>query len=254
MIEIIEIGCKSNDYFVILQLRNCLLFTLLLMTKELTEYLKEFMLPERYNQMLKVLGERTEYILPVVENLNQSHNANAVIRTCECLGFQRLTVIENYHEFLINREVCMGSTKWIDIERFNSRDDNTEECITALKERGYRIVATSPHPTKGVSLEDFDLEKGKCAFLFGSEKPGLTKKALSMADEFVTIPMYGFTESFNISVSCALILYNLRQRLNASNIDYHLSEQQHYEILLDWMRKSIRECDKIIARRESASR
>lgn len=216
------------------------------MTKQLTEYLSQFMLPERYNQMLKVLGDRTDYILPVVENLNQSHNANAVIRTCECLGFQKLTVIENFHEFLINREVCMGSTKWIDIERFNAKENNTFECITTLKERGYRIVATSPHPTKGISLNEFDLSKGKCAILFGSEKPGLTKQALEMSDEFVIIPMYGFTESFNISVSCALILQNLRERLNASSIDYHLTEEEHYRILLDWQRKSIRECDKII--------
>lgn len=206
------------------------------------------MLQERYNQMQKVLGERTSYIIPVVENLNQSHNANAVIRTCECLGFQKLAVIENFHEFIINREVCMGSAKWIDIERFNSQKSNTVECITALRQRGYRIVATSPHTAQSVSLEEFDISKGKCAILFGSEKPGLTQTALDMSDEYLTIPMYGFTESFNISVSCALILHSLRQSLNKSCVDYHLSEAEHYEIMLDWMRKSIRECDKIIDR------
>lgn len=203
------------------------------------------MLQERYNQMLKVLGERTKYILPVIENINQSHNANAVIRTCECLGFQDLCVIENFHEFVINREVCMGSTKWIDIEKFNEKDFNTVECIESLKKRGYRILATSPHPN-GKMLDELDLSKGKCAILFGSEKPGLTKQALEMSDEYVTIPMCGFTESFNISVSCALVLYNLRQKLQSQKIDYHLSEKEHYDILLDWMRKSIRECDKII--------
>ncbi len=206
------------------------------------------MLQERYNQMLKVLGERTKYIVPVLENINQAQNANAVIRTCECLGFQQLCVIENNHEFVVHRDICMGSTKWIDIERFNQKDNNTIEAITTLKNRGYRIVATTPHE-HGQMLDDFDISKGKCAIMFGTEKHGLSKEAIEMSDEFITIPMCGFTESFNISVSCALTLFNLQQKMKKdSNINYHLSEEEHYEILFDWMKKSIRESGKILDR------
>ncbi|MBQ5403447.1 MAG: RNA methyltransferase [Bacteroidales bacterium] len=217
------------------------------MLEQLTEHLSQFMLKERYNQMIKVLSGRTEYVVPVLENIYQPQNANAVIRTAECLGFQKLCVIENTHKFQVHRDICMGSTKWLDIEKFSEKPFNTTDCIEKLKKQGYRIVATTPHE-KGQMLDDFDISKGKCAILFGTEKFGLTDEAIAMSDEFLTIPMYGFTESFNISVSCALVLYKLREKLMQSDVDFHIEDQRFYEILLDWQKKSIRECNKIIDR------
>lgn len=212
------------------------------MNKELIEYLSKLITPERWLLMNKIVAERTRYISLILEDIYQPHNASAVLRTCDCFGIQNVNIIENRNTYAVNPDVALGASKWLNLKKYNQKEENTIACIKDLKQQGYRIVATTPH-TNDVSLEEFDLSKGKIALMFGSEQPGLTKTALNHADEFLKIPMFGFTESFNISVSASIILHHLRWKLNQSNIKWQLSKEETNEILLNWLRQSIKHSD-----------
>ncbi len=225
------------------------------MTADLIDHLSGFVSENRLAGFQKVLGERTRYITVLLEDIYQAQNASAVLRTCECAGVQDVHIVEEQNEYEINPDVSVGSNLWLSIHHYNSgvalgsefhnrKPDRKggvyiTRAIQALKEQGYRIVATSPHK-EGHTLEDFDLENGKAAFMFGTELEGLTDQALEMADEYIQIPMVGFTESYNISVSAAVIIYTLRKRLEQSSIRWRIEEEEAANILLDWLRGSIK--------------
>lgn len=212
------------------------------MSKSFIDYLSNLITDERWQLMNNTLADRTRYLTVVLEDIYQPHNASAVLRTCDCFGIQDVHIIENKNKYSVNPDVALGASKWLNLKKYSEQENNTIACINTLKEQGYRIVATTPH-TNDVDLEDFDLTKGKTALLFGSEQPGLSKIALEHADEFLKIPMYGFTESFNISVSASIILHHLRLRLNQSEINWGLSKQENEVILLDWLKRSIKRSD-----------
>ena len=147
-------------------------------------------------------------------------------------------MIENYNEFTPDREVAMGASRWLNIQHYNEQDNNTLQCIQKLKKEGYRIVATTPHKNN-CNLQDYDLTKGKTALLFGTETEGLTDVALKEADEYLKIPMYGFTESFNLSVAVAVCLQHLSHQLRKENLDWQLNDAAKNKTLLNWLRCSI---------------
>lgn len=215
------------------------------MTKELIQYLSEFVTKERFSLFNKTIKERTQYLTVVLEDIFQPHNASAVLRSCDCFGVQDVHIIENKNEYSVNPDVALGSSKWLDLYKYNSEKNNTLTAINSLKEKGYRIIATTPH-TDDVNLEDFHIEKGKFALMFGSEQPGLSNIAMENADEFLKIPMSGFTESFNISVSAAICLHHLSWKLKQSDIEYKLSEPEQDEIILEWLKQSIKDSETII--------
>ena len=208
-------------------------------TLDLIDHLSGFITENRLSLFKKVLGERTRYITVLLEDIYQSQNASAVLRTCDCVGIQDVHIVEQQNEYEINREVALGANQWLSLHYYNEGADNIYAGVKALKKQGYRIVATSPHK-EGVSPESFKLEKGKAALLFGTELNGLTGRALELADEFLQIPMVGFTESYNISVSAAISLYTLRKRLESSSLDWMSSEDEKNELLLSWLRASIK--------------
>ena len=214
------------------------------MPKKLIDYLSELVTDERWQRMNEIIADRTEYLTVVLEDIYQPHNASAVLRTCDCFGIQNVHIIENQNEYTINPDVALGASKWLNLQKYNKEKNNTLACINSLKKEGYRIIATTPH-TNDIDLNNFDLKKGKTALMFGSEQPGLSKLALEHADEFLKIPMFGFTESFNISVSASIILHYLRLMLNQSDIKWNLTERKKEEILLNWLRQSISRSDVI---------
>ncbi|MBR5983309.1 MAG: RNA methyltransferase [Bacteroidales bacterium] len=213
--------------------------------RQIIDLLTKYVTKERLETLNRVIDERTNYISVVLEDIFQNHNASAVLRSCDCFGIQKVNFIENRYSYMENKDVAMGSSQWLSIRRFNQKENNTLDAITAMREAGYRIVATTPH-TNDVLIKDLDLSKGKIALFFGSEKPGLSDIVMDNADEFVRIPMYGFTESFNISVSAALCLYELTAKLRSSDIDWHLSVQERTELLAEWMKLSARSADWLI--------
>ena len=214
------------------------------------EYLKQFVTPHRWQLFQKVLQYRTRYITVVLEDIFQPHNASAVLRTCDIFGVQDVHIIENYNQYRVNPQVALGSQKWLNLYKYNELENNTLQAIKTLRKKGYRIVATTPH-RDDVELKQFDLSKGPVALMFGSELPGLSQIALDNADEYLKIDMYGFTESFNISVSAAIILHHLVNKLHESDLPWQLSEQEKQQILLNWLKNSIKNADALLKRFEN---
>jgi len=208
----------------------------------LLEYLEDFISPERKERFGEILEERTKYITVAIEDVFQLHNTSAVIRSCEVFGLQEAHVIEDRFGKRLDKNIAMGAEQWVDVKRY----ENTEKCLKQLRKRGYRIIATTPHDDSCL-LQDFKFE-GKTALFFGTEKEGLSETVLNNADGFLKIPMVGFTESLNISVSAAIILQQLRTQLDKSEIQWHLSEVEKAEKLLDWTKKSIKSIDAILTR------
>lgn len=205
-------------------------------------YLENILTDNRKEKFLKVLQDRTNHFTVAIEDVYQLHNTSAVMRSCEVFGVQELNVVEEKFGKRIDKEIAMGAQKWVDVNRFESIND----CISNLKSKGYQIIATTPHENDCM-LEDFDITK-RSALFFGTERNGLSEEVLSQADGFLKIPMVGFTESLNISVSAAIILQNLSTRLRKSDVNWQLSEEEILAKRLDWAKNSIKDIKRIEAR------
>ncbi len=213
-------------------------------TQELTNYLEGFVSDRRKNRLKEVLAERTRHMTVVLEDVYQAHNASAVLRSCDCFGVQDIHFIEKRNTIKISEDVSMGSTQWLNIKKYNGQEDNTAACLQELKNKGYRIIATSPHKNDK-TLSELDVTK-PFALVFGTEIDGISETVFEMADEFVKIPMHGFTESFNISVSAALCMYELTTHIREQKITYQLNENEKQEIYLEWLKASIAKSDLIV--------
>jgi len=209
--------------------------------KEFLEFLFNFISERRKRFFHKVMNKRTRYLTIVLEDIYQTHNASAVLRTSEIYGIQDVYIIENINKYNVNPDVALGSHKWINLHKFNNNRDNTRACFEYLKNKGYKIYAATPHKDD-VSLFYLPLDS-KVALVFGNELEGISQAAIENADGFVKIPMYGFTESFNISVSVAIFLSHLVERLHKSEADWHLTDDEKLDILLQWAKNSVRKPD-----------
>ncbi len=214
------------------------------MTEELIDYFGNFITESRKKAFDKVISLRTRYITVVLEDIFQTHNASAVIRTCDCFGIQDVHMIENRNRFTVNAEIALGAEKWLTLKTYRAQSHNTLSVIQSLKKEGYRIIATTPHK-KSITLNDVDLNAGKIALLFGTELNGLSEEALLNADEYLKVPMYGFTESLNISVTVAIIIHTLIERLRTSGINWKLTDDERNEIMLAWLKRSVKNSDLI---------
>ena len=213
--------------------------------KKIIDFLKELVTEKRLSTFEQVLNQRTKYISIVLEDLFQTHNSSAVVRSCDCFGVQDVHFIENKFRYNSNPDVSLGSTQWLNLIKYNKYENNTLDSINYLRKNGYRIIATTPHKND-VSLESFNIEKGKFALFFGSELPGLSNIVIDNADEFLKINMVGFTESFNISVSAAICMYELTKKIRSSNVNWQLSQEEKDDILLKWLMNSIKDSKNIV--------
>ena len=207
------------------------------MNKELIPYLSQFISETRRSKFDNVLKYRTRHITIALEDIYQPHNASAVLRSCDIFGIQDIHIIENKNAYTINKDIAMGSPKWLNLQKYRKEENNSLSCIKKLKEKGYRIIATTPHENDCL-LEQVTVDK-PFALFFGTELTGISDTVREHANEFVRIPMYGFTESFNISVSAALCLHTLTAKLHHSTANWHLTEEEKDELLVRWLRNSI---------------
>lgn len=203
--------------------------------KELLAFLRSFVTENKCQLIDSRLEQRTRHITVVLEDIFESHNASAVLRSADCFGIQDVHIIENTNYYEVNPKVVKGAAKWLHIHQYREAHDNTTHCINQLKEKGYRIVATSPH-TNSTALHELDITQ-PTALLFGTEKLGLSINAFEAADEYLYIPMYGFTESLNISVSAAICLQYLSQKMRETDLDWQLSEEEQWDLENEWVRK-----------------
>jgi tRNA (guanosine-2'-O-)-methyltransferase len=209
---------------------------------KLITHFSQYVTDHKKQLVEKILSQRTRHIAVVLEDIYQSQNASAVIRTCECMGLQDVHIVENLSKYHLNTRVLKGADKWMDLVRHREKKiNNTEKCFHNLRENGYKILVADP-ADDGVSIHDVDPTE-KLALLFGNELRGTSQYAIDHCDQKVKIPMYGFTESLNISVSVAISLNALITKLRTQNHAYGLSEEEKEAIKLVWYRKIVRRSD-----------
>ena len=212
--------------------------------RERVEYLSEFLLESRVETLNRALDMRTEYITVMTENMFHAQNASAIVRHCEAFGVQNIHTVEELCPFLPTLNIALGTDKWIDINRHAT----TADAVKALREQGYRIIATTPHH-KSCTPETFDVKRGKFALVFGTEKTGVSEEILAEADEYLQIPMCGMVDSLNVSASAAILIYMLSQRMRLECEDWRLSEEKRIRILYDWYRYAVRDSEWLLERK-----
>ena len=219
---------------------NTIAYLFLIINQALLDFLLSFATEHKKALFEEALRWRTRYLTVVIENTHQSQNTSAILRTCECFGLQDIHFItEKYGEFVTNKKADKDALKWLNVQQHTS----TQRCFDTLKAQDYQLVATSPNAKW--CIDDLPISS-KTALVFDAESTGLDNASIKQADELVSIPMYGFTESFNLSVSVALVVRSLVERLHRSDFDWQLSDQERYELQLDWVLKSIRNPDALM--------
>jgi tRNA (guanosine-2'-O-)-methyltransferase len=209
---------------------------------KLLEHLESYLTESRKQRFDAVLSQRTKHFTVATEDVYQLHNTSAVIRSCDVFGIQEVNIIEEQNSKRIDKEIAMGAQKWVDLNRYQT----VSECIADLREKGYQIVATTPH-ANDCELHEFDVTNMSC-FFFGRETEGLSQEVLDAADCYLKIPMVGFTESLNISVSAAIILQQVTTKLRQTHLNWQLTEAELNEKRLDWCKKTIKSYDEIVER------
>lgn len=209
-----------------------------LMDKEIA-FFSEYVSEHKQQLFRDILETRTRYFTIVLEDIYQSQNASAVLRSCDGFGFQDVHVVENRNVFDVDKGVTIGADKWLTVYRYKERGvNNTGRAYRFLRQEGYRIVSVTPVKSR-IPLPGFRPEK-PTALVFGTEQAGLSDYAADNADEHIHIPMYGFSESFNISVCVALCLYHLRLHLKERKKNWQLTKPEKQELYLQWLRKSVK--------------
>lgn len=197
----------------------------------LWEVISEYITPERQAIYDRILQYRTRHFTIAVEDIFQEHNAGALTRTAECYGVQDLHVMKNHNEFKIAKGMAKGASQWIDAYKFDG-ENSVVKCMDFLRNKGYQIVATTPDSSKQ-HLKDFDISN-KSAFFFGTEKNGLDNRVFEQADQHLHVPIYGVTESFNVSITASVILHELTSKLHQANFDWQLTPEEQVTKRLEW--------------------
>jgi tRNA (guanosine-2'-O-)-methyltransferase len=226
-----------NSFFILILQKQTVQF--MAIDLEYLTYLEDFLTDSRKERFLEILANRTNHFTIAMEDVYQLHNTSAVMRSCEVFGIQELNVVEQKFGKRIDTEIAMGAQKWVDINRFSTM----QNCIDNLKEKGYQIIATTPH-NDSCMLHEFDISK-RSAIFFGTEKQGLSQEVIDQADGYLKIPMVGFTESLNISVSAAIIIQDITSRLRQSDIDWKLTDEEILAKRLTWAKNSIKDIKRI---------
>lgn len=222
----------------------------LTLRSQLCDHLAEFVSADRLHRLEHVLAHRTRWITVALEEVYQTHNASAILRTCDCFGVQDVHIVDERNDYRIHHHIALGAAQWLDLYRHEGPNSvqAIAGCCASLKSQGYRLMATTPDES-ATDIADVDIRRGPIALLFGTELEGLTPQAMAHVDEAIRIPMVGFTQSLNVSVSAALILQQLTARLRShTDIDTSLDETQRTQIRLRWLRRSMHHGEALIRR------
>ena len=210
--------------------------------KNKIDILEPFTSKHKKEKIKQVLANRTNFITILLEDILQPHNASAVLRSADCFGVQNVHVVEDKHSFKPITTIDRGSSSWLTLHKYKK----AENAIDALKKQNYKIIATTPDPS-AVSLPSFGVHDKLC-LVFGTEWTGISDYVKEHADGFLTIPMFGFTESFNISVSVSIILFDLVNKLHNTNLDWRLTNTERMALKLEWYKKIVKASEQILNR------
>lgn len=209
---------------------------------EIFDYLKQFLTEERLRKIEYFSQRSSDFVLPVLEDVYQFRNAAAIVRSAEAFAFHKVVALEETNVFDPNLRVSKGAETWVEIKKMQHHLDSLKQ----IKNEGYKILAVSPEKN-AISLPDYDI-KEPVALVFGTEKEGVSEEMLDFADETLAIPMYGFTESFNVSVAAAICLYDLKQKLLKNNVNHYLTGEKLLKTQIRWAVNSIRSGEEILER------
>ena len=217
--------------------------------EERLEYMSQFLTEERKEVLRRTLDSRTHYMRIMTENMFHPQNASAIMRHCEAFGIQQIHTVEDRCKFDPSVNIVRGTQKWVDVEHHAT----TSEALQALKEEGYRIVATTPHRCSATP-ETFDVTKGKFALVFGTEHAGISEEVMEAADDFLMIPMCGMVESLNVSASAAILIYMLSERIRQTVDDWQLTDDERLKLLTRWTMSSVRDYEAILRKAEQSGK
>jgi len=190
------------------------------------------MTPERQERLLSVLNKRQNNITVVLENVFDPHNISAVMRTCDAVGIQDIyvlnTKIARHKKF--GQKSSSSAAKWLSIHQFT----NAGECFRELR-RHYGLILTTHLSSDAISLHEIDFTQS-IALVFGNEHEGVSEEIRAMADGNFIIPQVGIIKSLNISVACAVTVYEaMRQKTLAGHYNQQGLQQERYNgLLTEW--------------------
>ncbi len=208
------------------------------MAAELLDFLRSFLTPERLGRMEEVLAERTRRVTVVLENMHRTQNASACLRTAEAFGVQDVHIIPGKTDFRVNRDIAQGAARWLTVRQYQSEDENGAlRCFQELREAGYRIVVVSGRDASGPLAECEP--RTKTALVFGNEFEGVSDIALAHADEVRSLPLFGFTESFNLSIAVGLSLAEILPKVRRAEIPWNLTATEKQTLREEWIRRSL---------------
>ncbi len=190
------------------------------------------MTPERQERLLSVLNKRQNDITVVLENVFDPHNISAVMRTCDAVGIQDIyvlnTKIARHRKW--GQKSSSSAAKWLSIHQFS----DAAECFAELR-RHYNLILTTHLSSDALSLHDIDFTQS-IALVFGNEHEGVSEEIIALADGNFIIPQVGIIKSLNISVACAVTVYEaMRQKKLAGHFDKRgLSNERYNNLLNEW--------------------
>ena len=199
---------------------------------------------EREERIKETISNRQLDLTVILENVHDPHNIAAVLRTCDSVGIREIFVLFSddtpIEKLQLGKRSSAGSRKWIDIHLYR----NAKQCFTHVKSKYSKIYST--HLSKDAcSLYELELSDS-VALLFGNEHDGCSEEALSYSDGNFIIPQYGMVRSLNISVACAISLYEAqrqRAKLNKYNLTEDKWSTEHYELFDVYKERSINKID-----------
>jgi tRNA (guanosine-2'-O-)-methyltransferase len=184
------------------------------------------------------VGYRTRHFSLALEDMMKSQNASALMRTADAFGVHRIDVYDKQERFNVSSGISKGVEKWLDVNFFNTYNEgHTEVWGEKLKSTGRKLYVTALDPS-AKPLHEIDASI-PATILFGNEQEGASSEIQSMADELIYIPMKGFVESFNVSVSCGIVLHHLTLGMQQAGIPRGLSEEDELDTLINWALRTV---------------
>ncbi len=213
--------------------------------------LSQFLQPERLSRLESVLDARTTALTVVLDHVKNGHNVSAVLRSADAFGVTRVHLVGDRFEF--SSSISQGTERWMQL----TKHDSAESAIKELHSQGFKIVVLQPqeHSERegklALAVSELPFEQ-KLALVFGNEGLGVQKAFLDAADIYAYIPMYGFVESLNISVACAICLFSATIASSAPGLRGARISGEERETLKDaWLKNSVRNCDIILREMET---
>ncbi len=207
------------------------------MSERLYEILCEHLTPRKRALFDDMANNRTRYFTAVLEDIYQAQNTSAILRSAEAWAMQDLHVVENEHSFAHHHRIAKGAKDWLTVHRYNEEVNNSESCLLRLKSRGYKIVVTALQEDS-IPLAEMDMSS-PIAVVLGTELTGASETALRLADQKIIIPMYGFTESLNVSVAAGVIFNFISGEIRKQKLNWQLSDEEKLALKIQWAKKTI---------------